>query len=142
MSSTFPASQASSQPSRPPASATPPGGARVLVVDDEPALRRSIARLLMARGVHVDTAEDGAAAIDLLRTRSVDVMLLDLSMPAMSGMDVLAHVRQKHPDVQVLVMAAFGEDEAAVRAVRAGAYDWVVKPFTSPDAVHLALEQA
>jgi len=116
--------------------------ARVLLVDDEPALRRSAARLIMTRGFAVDTAEDGAAALDLLKTRPVDVLLLDLAMPRMSGMEVLAKVKEQHPEVAVVVMTPFGEVEPAVAAVQAGAYDFVVKPFASADEVSLSLEKA
>src|SRR4029078_9370716 len=119
-----------------------PPRARVLLVDDEPALRRSVARLLMAKGFAVDTAEDGAAALDLLKTRNIDVMLLDLMMPKMSGMDVLGRVKQLYPDVEVIMMTAFGDFDTAVTAVRAGAYDFLAKPFSNPDAVSLALEKA
>jgi DNA-binding NtrC family response regulator len=132
----------------PPAGSAPrtpgeiPPQARVLLVDDEPSLRRSVARLLMAKGFAVDTAEDGAAALDLLKTRNIDVILLDLMMPKMSGMDVLGRVKQLYPDVEVIMMTAFGDFDTAVTAVRAGAYDFLAKPFANPDAVTLALEKA
>ena len=79
-----------------------PGGAsakapRVLLVDDEAAMRRSAPRLLVAKGFAVDTAEDGQAALALLETRSVDVLLLDLRMPAMSGAETLVPPTTIHP---------------------------------------------
>src|SRR5436309_2357213 len=97
---------------------SPPGktgeaSARVLVVDDEPAVRRALARSLMERGLAVDTAEGGRAALDLLRTRAVDVVLLDRAMPDMDGMSVLAAMREEHPDVAVVMMVPAGDDEAA-----------------------------
>jgi DNA-binding NtrC family response regulator len=141
MSTTPPESEGKGVPARLPTGEAE-ARARVLVVDDEPAIRRSIARLLMARGFAVDTAEDGAAALDLLKTRGADVMLLDLMMPAMSGMDVLARVKQRHPEIEVIMMTAFGDVDTAVKAVRAGAYDFLTKPFTSPDTVYLTLEKA
>src|SRR4051794_5011080 len=79
-----------------------PPRARILLVDDEPSLRRSVARLLISKGFAVDTAEDGAAALDLLKTRSIDVMLLDLMLPRMSGMEVLGRVKQLYPEVEVI----------------------------------------
>ena len=117
-------------------------GARVLVVDDEPAVRRAIARALMERGFAVDTAEGGRAALDLLRTRAVDVLLVDRSMPDMDGMSVLAGVRQDHPDVAVVMMVPAGDDEAAAAALRAGAYDVVRKPVTAPELLARPLERA
>ena len=115
---------------------------RVLVVDDEAALRRGVARLLMARGFDVLTAEDGAAAIVLLQTTTVDVILLDINMPRLSGMQVLERVKQSHPTVEVVMMTAFGDVDTAVAAVRAGAYDFITKPFQTNDHLTLVLEKA
>lgn len=142
-SSTHPPADGSAphRPSSRPSPVTAPR-ARVLLVDDEPSLRRSIARLLMSKGFAVDTAEDGEAALDLLKTRNIDVMLLDLMMPKMTGMDVLGRVKHLYPDVEVIMMTAFGDFDTAVSAVRAGAYDFLAKPFANPDAVALALEKA
>jgi two-component system response regulator HydG len=112
-----------------------PSGTRVLVVDDEPSLRRTLARVLLARGYDVLTAEDGTAALTLLPTGRVDVMLLDLMMPDMSGMDVLVAAKRDHPEVEVIMMTGFGDVETAVRAVKGGAYDFMSKPFASNDAV-------
>jgi DNA-binding NtrC family response regulator len=132
----------------PPSSGGGPSGsaeapkARVLLVDDEPSIRRNVPRLLLADGFAVDTAEDGPAALDLLATRNIDVMLLDAVMPSMSGMDVLGRVKQLYPDVEVVMMTAFDDADAAAAAVRAGAYDVLVKPFPSPAAVSFALQKA
>ncbi|MEJ7732881.1 MAG: sigma-54 dependent transcriptional regulator [Polyangiaceae bacterium] len=114
----------------------------VLIVDDEASLRRSLARLLMARGFDVLTAEDGAAALTLLATTNIDVMLVDLIMPRMSGMAVLERVKQEHAEVEVVMMTAFGEVETAVAAVRAGADDFLTKPFAATEAVAHTLEKA
>ncbi len=130
----------STPPRRP--SGAPSGRGKVLVVDDEAALRRSVARILMSRGFDVDTAEDGLAALDLLKARAVDVILLDLMMPKMGGMEVLAKVRKDFPDVAVIMMTAFGDIDTAVAAVRAGAYDFLAKPFPSADAMVHVLEKA
>jgi DNA-binding NtrC family response regulator len=115
---------------------------RVLIVDDEPALRRSLARLLMSRGFETLTAEGGEAALSLLSTTRVDVMLCDLMMPQMDGMEVLRRVKSEHPQVEVVMMTAHGQLDTAVSAVRAGAYDFLQKPFVAPDAVAIALEKA
>ena len=116
--------------------------ARVLVVDDEASLRRSLARFLLSRGFDVLTAEDGPAALTLLQTTKVDVVLVDLMMPRMSGMEVLESIKKQQPEVEVVMMTAFGEVETAVSAVRAGAYDFLTKPFAATDAVALTLEKA
>jgi DNA-binding NtrC family response regulator len=113
----------------------------VLLVDDEPAVRRGVARLLLAKGFEVDTAEDGAAALALLGTRAIDVMLLDQGMPQMSGMAVLARVKQQHPEVEVILVRALGEADTAA-AARAGAFDVVSKPFDDADRLALVIERA
>src|SRR5271157_4203799 len=111
---------------------TPARPAHVLVVDDEPATRRSLARALLARGLTVDTAESGAAALDLIRTRSVDAVLLDREMPELDGLAVLAQLRRHHPDVEVVLMLSIGDPDAAT-ALRAGAYAVVTKPLPTPE---------
>src|SRR3954463_9612528 len=74
--------------------------ARVLVVDDEPNVRRSLARVLMTCGFDVLTAEDGPAALSLLESGMVDVMLVDMLMPRMGGIDLLERVKAQHPEVE------------------------------------------
>ena len=125
------------------AAAPQPGVAkpRVLVVDDESQVRRSLARLLMAR-FDVLTAEDGEAALALLASSAVDVMLVDLNMPRMHGMALLENVKRDYRSIEVVMMTAFGDIDTAVAAVRAGAYDFLTKPFASNDAVTLTLEKA
>ena len=98
--------------------AAPP---RVLVVDDEPGLRRALTRLLQASGISVRTADDGAMATEILAEESFDVALVDLMMPRMNGLELLAHIRERHAGTQVVLMTAFGDVETAVAAVRAGA---------------------
>jgi DNA-binding NtrC family response regulator len=114
----------------------------VLVVDDEPAVRRSVARLLMSQDFDVLTAEDGQAALALLATTTVDVMLLDTGMPGLSGMQVLDRMKKSHPEIEVIMLAAFGDTDAAVDAVRAGAYDLVTKPIEAAERVALILDRA
>jgi DNA-binding NtrC family response regulator len=115
---------------------------RVLVVDDEPTLRRTLARLLNSRNMTVLTADDGAQAIDLLGREKVDVVLVDLMMPKVGGLELLDHVRSSHAGVEVIMMTAFGDVETAVKAVRAGAYHFLTKPFRSNDEVVLTVTKA
>jgi DNA-binding NtrC family response regulator len=115
------------------------GSVRVLVVDDEPVVRRTIARALMARKIAVDTAEGGAAALDLLRARPIDAVLLDRAMPDLDGFAVLARMAEEHPDVEVVMMVPAAEPASAERALRGGAYDVVYKPIDAPDTVARAL---
>ena len=115
---------------------------RVLVVDDEPTLRRTLARLLNSRNMTVLTADDGAQAIELLEREQVDVLLVDLMMPKVGGLELLDHVRSSHAGVEVIMMTAFGDVETAVKAVRAGAYHFLTKPFRSNDEVVLTVTKA
>ncbi len=116
--------------------------ARVVVVDDEPTLRRTIARTLSQRGFEVTQCEDGAMALEHLRGHDADVMLIDLMMPGVSGMDVLREVKSLRPDVECVIMTAYSKVEDAVAAVRAGAYDFLTKPFPSFDAVAITVAKA
>jgi DNA-binding NtrC family response regulator len=115
---------------------------RVLVVDDEPPMRRGIARTLLARGMDVLTAEDGLAAIEILGKEHIDIALVDLMMPKVSGIELLAHIKTHFKDVEVIIMTAFGDVETAVKAVRAGAYHFLTKPFRSNDEVALTVAKA
>lgn len=115
---------------------------RVLVADDEPALRRSVVRMLLGKGMHVSTAEDGARALELLEAEPFDVALVDLMMPRVGGLDVLEHIKSHYADVEVVIMTAFGDVETAVKAVQAGAYNFITKPFRSNDEVGLIISQA
>jgi DNA-binding NtrC family response regulator len=119
--------------------ATPPC---VLVVDDEPELRRSLARLLLSRGMAVLTAGDGSAAIEILKKETIDVALIDLMMPNINGLELLERTRAEQIDVEVIIMTAFGDVETAVKAVRAGAYHFLTKPFRSNDEVVLTVTKA
>lgn len=114
----------------------------MVVVDDEPTLRRTIARTLAQRGFEVTQCEDGATALEHVRTNDPDVMLIDLMMPGVSGMDVLREVKSLKPDVECVMMTAYSKVEDAVAAVRAGAYDFLTKPFASFDAVAITVAKA
>jgi two-component system response regulator HydG len=105
--------------------------ARILVVDDEVAHTSSLERLFSREGAHVLTANSGADALEIIRSEPVQLVLVDLMMPGMSGQDVLRAARVARPDVDVVVMTAYGTVENAVEAMRSGAYDFVQKPFKS-----------
>ena len=120
----------SSATTDPPAPAPrPPPGGRLLVVDDQRNMRATTAMLLRQAGHAVEEAEDGAAALERLQASSYDVVLTDLRMPNVDGMEVLRLARQLSPQTQIIVMTAYGTIEAAVEAMRRGAYDFLAKPF-------------
>ncbi len=105
--------------------------ANILVVDDDARSRDVFARLLRSRTYVVEEAADGPAALAAIEAHRPDLLLLDISMPGMSGLDVLEVVRRDHgPDVlPVILVTAFGESEDVVRGLEAGANDYVAKPI-------------
>ncbi len=105
----------------------------ILVADDEKTIRDSLAEVLCDAGYEVAVAADGVEAIELLAERPIDVALLDLRMPRMTGMEVLLQARQVCPNTQVIMMTAFGTVDTAVEAVKNGASDFVTKPFVFDD---------
>jgi two-component system, NtrC family, nitrogen regulation response regulator GlnG len=101
----------------------------VLVVDDEPHLLHSVSLLLRSAGIAlVLTLEDSRAVLPLLAEQEVGVLLLDLSMPHLSGQEFLKRVTADYPDVSVIVMTAINDFETAVHCMQAGAIDYLVKP--------------
>ena len=101
----------------------------ILVVDDEEIVRDSLASWLEEDGYHVDTAPDGPTALAKLAERAYAVLLVDLKMPGMDGLQVLAQARSLHPDAPVIIMTAYATVDTAVQAMKQGAYDYLVKPF-------------
>jgi DNA-binding NtrC family response regulator len=147
MGTTYRPSRAPTPSTRPRASGVPDPPAadritRVLLVDDEPTVRRGMARALMNSGFDVLTAEDGPTALALLESGTVDVMLVDMQMPKMHGMDLLGRVKSAHPEVEVIMMTAFANVDDAVAAVKSGAYDFLTKPFPSNEVVAMTISKA
>ena len=101
----------------------------VLVVDDDRALRHAITALLQGAGYHTDQAADGPEALDKLRQQPVDLMLLDIGLPGMSGLDVLARAREAQSPPRVVMMTADDTPEALLRSFRGQAHWFVRKPF-------------
>src|SRR5580704_15555105 len=114
---------------------------RILVVDDEENIRLVLRTLLKKHGFDVEVADSGEAALGLLEAFDPDVILTDVRMPRMGGLDLLATLRAKQHPATVIVMSAYGNVDLALEAMKAGAYDYVSKPF-KPDEVVLALRKA
>src|SRR5260221_1000140 len=102
----------------------------ILVVDDEAGVRSSLAGILGDEGYAVEAVESGEAALAVLESRRYDLLLLDVWMPGMDGLEVLARVRTLDPEVPVIVISGHGTIETAVKAVRMGAQDCVEKPLS------------
>jgi len=116
--------------------------ATILVADDEEGLRSFVAEALELSGHTVVQAADGEAAWSLLRRRSFDLLVTDLKMPNMDGMTLLSKVADEQPEVQVIVMTAFGTVGSAVEAMKRGAFDYVQKPIESPAELRLLVDRA
>jgi two-component system response regulator HydG len=118
------------------------GKGRVLVVDDEPDVVSTWVRVLERAGYVCSGTTDGERALGLLESERPDVVLTDLRMPGIDGMAVLARALEVDPDAVVIMITGHGSVEAAVEAMRAGAYDFLLKPLPSNDALRLAVDRA
>jgi two-component system response regulator AtoC len=114
---------------------------RILVVDDEENIRLVLRTLLKKHGFDVEVADSGEAALALVDAFDPDVILTDVRMPRMGGLDLLATLKAKQHPATVIVMSAYGNVDLAIEAMKAGAYDYVGKPF-KPDEIVLALRKA
>ena len=103
--------------------------ARILVVDDDEKMRQLLAKVLQRDGHEVATAANGVEALQVLRGQSLDIVLTDIRMPAMDGMELLAQILELAPETTVIIMTAFGTVDSAVEAMRSGAFDYISKPF-------------
>ena len=106
---------------------------RVLVVDDEDDVRRGLCLLVESTGAEVRDAESGEAALETLRSWSPHLMLSDVSMKGISGMELLRETRRMHPDVRVVLITGYGTIELAVEAMRQGATNFITKPFDNEE---------
>ncbi len=114
---------------------------RILVVDDEPGLRNSLRLILTDEGHDVAEAADGAAALSRAAAEAFDVILCDVRMPVVDGLEFLKRYRLAGGTALVIVMSAYGAEDAAIAAMKQGAYDYIAKPFPA-DEIVLALRKA
>ncbi len=108
----------------------------ILVVDDKDSMRNMLFETLSEEGYRVDSANDGQQALDLVKNKSYDLVLTDLRMPDVDGLQVLSQVKEVDADTSVIIMTAYGTIEDAVAAMKHGAYDFITKPF---DTEHLCV---
>jgi len=113
----------------------------VLIADDEPNIRRVFEGMLSRDGYTVLVAENGKKAIDLASTNKIDVLVSDLIMPDMTGVEVLQKVKQLHPQCAAIIVTAYGTIKSAVEAMRLGAFNYLQKPFDI-DEVRLVIKKA
>lgn len=107
----------------------------ILVVDDEPLKRITLQIELNESGYTVFEAADALAAKHIFESQPIDVVVSDVRMPGMNGLELLTYVKQTRPDVDVILMTAYSTVETAVLAIKRGAYDYITKPFTTPELI-------
>src|SRR4030043_437133 len=103
----------------------------LLIVDDEEVIREGMRRILSAEGYHVDTSASGRTAIEKIQEQDFDVVITDLKMPGMDGMEVLKTIKILQPEVPVIIITGYSTVDTAVEAMKNAVFDYIAKPFTS-----------
>ncbi len=111
-------------------------GKRVLVIDDEAIVRVSCERVLRPEGYDVIVTPKGTEAIAMLEKEKFDLVLTDLKMPDMDGLEVLKNIKEKWPYMMVIIITGYGTVSTAVQAMKMGAYEYIEKPFTPEDILN------
>ncbi|NVM26860.1 MAG: response regulator, partial [Desulfobacterales bacterium] len=114
---------------------------KILVIDDEERIRRGCSRILTKENCLVDVAENGEIGLKMIGEKFYDIVLIDLMMPGIGGMEVLAKVREQHPDSVGIVITGFATLEHSIEAMKKGAFDFIPKPFT-PDQLRVVVSKA
>ena len=124
------------------------GALNLLIVDDERSVRDACREIATALGYHASAAESAEQALRLIESQNVDVVFLDLKLPGTGGLEAMRQIKARRPDIEVIVVTGHGTVESAVQAMKAGAYDYVTKPFSMAElklllsrvSVHLKLK--
>jgi DNA-binding NtrC family response regulator len=115
--------------------------ARILVVDDEEGMCEFLQYLLEGEGYEVDVAHSGDQALAKVQESSFNLILADIKMPGIDGLEMLRHMREADEDTVVIVMTGYSSLETAIKAIKYDASDYLTKPFDDPDAVLAAVER-
>jgi two-component system chemotaxis response regulator CheY len=115
--------------------------ATIMIADDAEFLRMRISKLLMNHGHSVIQADNGLSAVSMYRAAKPDIVLMDITMPEMDGLTALAEIRSADPAARVLMLTALGQETVVIEAIKAGARDYIVKPFEA-DRVLAAVNKA
>ncbi|MBN2343664.1 MAG: response regulator [Deltaproteobacteria bacterium] len=110
---------------------------KILVVDDEKVIREILADFLTLEGFEVVTAPDGKAAVQVLKDNHFNMVISDLKMPNMGGLELLEYIQENHDNLLTVIMTGFGTVETAIEAMKKGAYDYILKPFKVEEVVHI-----
>ncbi|MGZ8202774.1 MAG: sigma-54-dependent transcriptional regulator, partial [Burkholderiales bacterium] len=114
---------------------------RILIVDDEEIVIRSSTRILAGSGYDLETARDGAEALQKIAAGQYDVVVLDIMMPKVDGVEVLQRVKESHPDIEVIMFTGLAEIDTAVQCMKLGAFDYISKPF-EPEELKVSVARA
>jgi len=114
---------------------------RVLVVDDEERIQRACQRLLSEEGCEVDVAQNGIQGLKMIEEKHYDIVLLDLMMPGLSGLDVLSDLKARHPDTVVIIITGYATLEHSIETMKKGAFDFLSKPF-APQELRIVIAKA
>jgi DNA-binding NtrC family response regulator len=115
--------------------------ARILVVDDEEGMCEFLLYLLEGEGYEVDVAHSGDQALAKVEETAFDLILADIKMPGIDGLEMLRHIREADEETVVIVMTGYSSLESAIKAIKYDASDYLTKPFDDPDAVLAAVER-
>jgi len=109
----------------------------ILIIDDDDQLRNSFKKLLSEEGYKVDSAASGEAGLNIVKKEVPDIVILDMRLPGMNGLETFRAIRKIEPKLPVIIMTAFGTTETAIEATKLGAFDYILKPFDIPDMLSL-----
>lgn len=115
--------------------------AKILIVDDEDVVLKSCLRVLQKMDYEIETAYSGQVALDCLEKQSFDIVVTDLMMPGMDGMQLLEEIKKRYPKTVVVIFTGFATVDTARHALKAGAFDYIPKPFT-PDELRSVIHNA
>lgn len=116
------------------------GGAKILIIDDELIMRESLAGWLERDGYIIETGGSGEEAIEILKEKRFDILLLDIKMEGMSGLEVLKKIKESDPDLAVIMITAYGSIATAIEALKNGAHEYLLKPF-DPNELGVVIEK-
>lgn len=114
---------------------------KILVIDDEDIVRTSCNRALTPEGYEVKMARNGLDGLKMASEERFDVVLTDLKMPDMDGIEVLRRIKEEWPEIEVIIITGYQTVDTAVKSIKLGAFDYIEKPFT-PDAIGAAVSKA
>lgn len=106
------------------------GGLKVLVVDDEADFRETIVKRLLKRGLEATGAESGLQALEMIRARPTDVVVLDIKMPGMDGLETLTEIKKVEPLIEVILLTGHASMESGIEGMKLGAFDFILKPVS------------